>query len=151
MRDNDWLKLILTQIWQDYFSDIPKLNHIEITFGRQARCRLASIRQIDRRNKESDTKIIVTGYFKNDIVPKDIVEVTIAHELCHYAHGFASPLPKFSKYPHRGDIVDDELKKRGFRQKLAFQEKWLKEEWPAIVGPKRVRKSHFRFKFKLFR
>jgi hypothetical protein len=150
MRDTAWLEKILDTVWKDYFSDIPKLNKISISFGRMARRRLASIRQTNRRDKKSDTKILVTGFYKNETVPERIVRVTIAHELCHYAHGFASPLPQFSKFPHRGDIVDDELRKRGLGVDLDFQEKWLKNEWVALVGVGKRKKSHFKFRFKFF-
>ena len=70
----------------------------------------------------------------DDRVPETVVDATIAHELCHYAHGFASPLPRFSKFPHKGDIVDTELIRRGLKDQLEFQDKWLKQSWNSLVG-----------------
>lgn len=142
MRDNLWLEQKLDMIWDRYFSDIKRLNTIKIHFGRKAKRRLASIRQINKYNKNSDTEIKVTGYYKDIKIPEYIVDVTIAHELCHYAHGFASPLPKFSKFPHKGDIVDNELKRRGLGQLLETQEKWLKENWNNIVKHEVFTKKH---------
>lgn len=133
-RDNDWLQFKLDEVWRSYFPDIPRLNKIDIKFGKEARRRLASIRQLRFNDANSDTKILVTGYFRDQRVPEDIIEATIAHELCHYAHGFASPLPKFSRYPHRGDIVDKELIGRGLENKLKFQNNWLKKNWNKITG-----------------
>lgn len=142
MRDNYWLEQKLDTIWKGYFGDIKKLNNIHIHFGRKAKKRLASIRQINRFNKDSDTEIKITGYYKNHEIPEYIVDVTIAHELCHYAHGFASPLPKFSKFPHRGDLVDNELRKRGMGKLLASQEQWLKDNWNNIVKAEIFSKKH---------
>lgn len=142
MRDNFWLEQKMNTIWNQYFSDVKRLNTIKIHFGRKAKRRLASIRQINRYNKNSDTEIKVTGYYKDPAVPEFIVDVTIAHELCHYAHGFASPLPQFSKFPHKGDIVDHELKKRGLGQFLAEQEKWLKDNWNGMVNDEIFIKKH---------
>lgn len=134
MRDNDWLTDQLEQVWQRYFKDIPKLNDIEASFGCRAKRRLGSIRQINPRDKSSGTKITLTSYFKDLTVPEYIIETTLAHEICHYAHGFASPLQKYFKYPHHGRIVDRELIKRGLGDKIIAQKKWLKVEWPKLIG-----------------
>ena len=142
MRDNIWLEKKIKEIWGLYFVDIKRLNDINIHFGRKAKRRLASIRQKNRYNKQSDTEIKVTGYFKDERVPEFVVDVTIAHELCHYAHGFASPLPQFSKFPHRGDLVDNELITRGLGEELKNQEKWLENNWNGIVNDEIYRKKH---------
>lgn len=144
MRNNHWLEQELNDIWKRYFSDIEKLNNIHIVFGRKARRRLGSIRQLNRFEKSSDTEIKITGFFKSEDIPEYIVDLTIAHELCHYAHGFASPLPKFSRFPHRGDIVDRELKARGLEEPLKLQEKWLKDNWNNIVGGDIFARKHAR-------
>ncbi|MCX6808178.1 MAG: hypothetical protein NTW50_00730 [Candidatus Berkelbacteria bacterium] len=134
MRDNLWLEQKLEQIWNQYFGEVPKLNEIKIKFGFKAKRRLASIRQKDIKNKCSDTQILVTGFFQDERVPEYVVDVTLAHEICHYVHGFASPLPKFSRYPHRGSLVDTELRERGLGKLLAEQNIWLKSTWHEIVG-----------------
>jgi hypothetical protein len=130
MRDNIWLDRKLSEIWEKHFSDVPRGNEVYIKFGRDARTRLGSIRKIGK----SSTLITITGYFKDERVPDFMVEATIAHELCHYAHGFFSPLPRLSRHPHQGGLVDNELKTRGFSGQLKAQKKWLKEVWPKIIG-----------------
>lgn len=130
MRDNLWLDLKLSEIWEKHFSDISRLNEVYIKFGRNARTRLGSIRKIGK----SSTLITITGYFKDERAPEFMIDATVAHELCHYAHGFFSPHPKLSKHPHQGGLVDNELKRRGFGDQLKMQKKWLKDEWPKIIG-----------------
>jgi hypothetical protein len=134
MRDNFWLEQKLEEVWSRYFSDIERLNKIQVHFGKRARRRLASIRQSTFNNKSSDTEIRVTAFYKDEKVPEYVVETTLAHELCHYVHGFASPLPQFSKFPHHGGLVDKELVKRGLGEQLKMQKKWLEENWNDIVG-----------------
>ena len=136
MRDNHWLKSKLDEIWTAHFSDVPRLNEVSIRFGKKAKRRLASIRQLRRDSKYSDTQITVTGFYRDERVPEFVVETTLAHELCHYAHGFASPLPQYSRFPHRGDIVDSELEKRGFTERLALQKEWLESSWNNLVRDK---------------
>ncbi len=134
VRDNAWLTEKLEKIWRGYFANVERSNDVEIKFGAKARRRLGSIRQINPRDKHSTTKILITGYFKDERVPESIIDITVAHELAHYAHGFCSPLPKYSKYPHQGGLVDKELKSRGFADTLKFQKTWLKTDWPKITG-----------------
>jgi len=137
MRDNAWLRSRLDYIWGHYFSDVSKKNEVVALFGQKARTRLGSIKK--NRLKEGISKITLTGFFKDEAIPEVIVDLTIAHELCHYAHGFSSPLPQLFSHPHQGRIVDRELIKRGLGDGLAYQKRWLKREWPKIVG-KRVRR-----------
>lgn len=153
MRDNAWAENRMNQIWRDHFSDVLQENNVKIKFGRQARTRLGSIRQVHYRSSQrrellnfsanqpasknnNPSLITITGYFKDEKVPEYIIDLTIAHELCHYTHGFSSPLPQLFKYPHQGGLVDKELVNRGFGAALREQKKWLKEEWPKIIGVK---------------
>ena len=172
MRNNEWLNQKLDYIWQTFFANVPRSNEVNITFGRCARTRLGSIKQIkycSSRKREllnfsadkpaskniPPSQIIITGYFKNEQVPEFMIEAVVAHELCHYAHGFSSPLPQLFKYPHQGRAVDREMIKRGLGDILLAQNKWLKTEWKAVIGPvkrrRRVRKvrrtSLFQFLF----
>lgn len=133
MRDEIWLKNKLSDIWGDYFEDIKQLNQIKIVFGRNARTRLGSIKM----NKNKDTLITITGLFKNLEVPEFMIDATIAHEICHYSHGFASPHPKKARFPHKGGLVNRELCNRGFGEIIKLQKSWIKLEWPKISGQKR--------------
>lgn len=129
MRNNSNLAERLQMIWSLYFNDVPISNQVQIMFGRKARKRLGSIREKKKGNSEFDTVITINGYFKDKNIPELVVDATIAHELCHYTHGFASPLPQLSPFPHKGGAVDKEMVKRGLGD-LALEEKaWLDENW----------------------
>lgn len=139
MRDKKWLENRLKTIWTNYFNDVEAQNDIVINFGKRATTRLGSIKQIRRRGllekdkSEQPSIITITGYFRDEKIPEYIIDLTIAHELCHYVHGFSSPLPQIAQYPHQGQIVDKELVKRGLGKELRLQNNWLKTEWREIV------------------
>lgn len=122
-------------LFRKHFSDVEAVNQIDILFGRRARTRLGSIRKVfpkslvKRLSGKFETQIIINGHFKNFEIPEYIIDATIAHELCHYAHGFSSPLPQLSRYPHYGGIVTKEMKKRGFAEIIQKQKVWLKKNW----------------------
>lgn len=170
MRDNDWLKEKLENIWATYFANVSRVNEVAIEFGRNARTRLGSIKQIrpchsefiseshhnsiDRSRNHSTSLmagkfgmtnspsvITITGYFKDERVPEFMIDAVIAHELCHYAHGFSSPHPQLLRHPHQGGAVDREMIKRGMGDMLLAQQKWLKIEWKNIIGPVKRRQA----------
>lgn len=124
MRDDAWLLSRLDHIWNTHFSDIPQLNPVIIHFGRFARLRFGSIK-LDRRSGK--TYITISGMFKNDRIPADVVDHTIAHELCHYAHGFSSPHARMHRYPHEGGIVKKEMEKRALAYLLIAYRDWIKD------------------------
>ena len=165
MRDDAWLFQKLDEIWDRHFSDIPQQNDVIIKFGRKARQRLGSIKQetINNHGKSKNfmishtgcggicspgvceifgtcnkrkTIITINGLFKDLTVPEYVITATIAHEMCHYAHGFSSPLDQKFENPHQGGIVTREMKARGFDKELAMQKKWLKEVWPEYLKQK---------------
>ena len=70
--------------------------------------------------------------FQSSLVPEYIIDLTIAHELIHYSHGFHSPLPKLYSHPHKGGIVTKELKQRGFANQLSLEKNFIKNEWPKM-------------------
>lgn len=133
MRDNKFLEDKLDTIWQTFFLDVPRSNNVSIKFGRKAIKRLGSIRRVNTSNQLFDTQILINGHFRHDHIPHFVVEATIAHELCHYAHGFSSPLPQLSRFPHRGDVVDQELQKRGLDELESAERKWLNKYWFKFV------------------
>lgn len=141
MRDNEWLKNELETIWNGHFSDIGRLNHVIIRFGRNSRTRLGFIR--NHPTLKDSTEIVITGLFRDESVPEYVVDSVIAHELTHYAHGFFSPHERKHNYPHQGSIVDTEMRKRGLGVNLLKEKKWLKEVWPEYalsVKPRSVRR-----------
>ncbi len=121
-RDNNWLVSRLDYLWDTYFSDIEQINPVFISFGKYARLRFGSIRLDPSTNK---TFITVTGMFKDPKIPVEVVDQTIAHELCHYTHGFSSPHRRMHKYPHEGGVIKKEMEKRGLMHLHKAYRKWV--------------------------
>lgn len=122
-RDDKWLLSRLDFLWENFFSDVKQVNPVFIRFGRFSRFRLGSIR-LDRFSKHSF--ITITGMFKDPSIPVEVVDHTIAHELCHYTHGFSSPRVRLHKYPHHGGIIKRELEERGLGRLSKAYNDWLK-------------------------
>lgn len=124
VRNDAWLLSRLDHLWSNYFSDIPQINPVFIKFGRFARLRFGSIRM---EGKSKKTYIVITGMFKSPKIPQEVVDHTIAHELCHYSHGFSSPRQRLHKFPHEGGIVKTELVDRGLIHLYKAHKAWIKE------------------------
>lgn len=148
MRDNNYLKTLLTTIWDKYFSDVPIANVVTIKFGNRSYRQLGAIKS--KRGDTSTSSIVLTSHFKEESVPEHVLLTTIAHEIAHYAHGFNSPLPKLYKHPHRGNIVDKELIKRGMKEDLANSKEWLDKNWKTVVGARRRKPRRVRRRFIIF-
>lgn len=154
MRDRKYLENLMYDLWEEYFSDIPRKNLVLIKFGKYSKRQLGSIKLANeytkiksllRKNQDDYevqddkrvTVITMTKYFQNELVPEYVVKGTIAHELCHYAHGFSSPLEKRFDKPHQGNIINKELAKRGLLEEQRLADKWLKDNWVHVVYPLR--------------
>lgn len=124
MRDNNWLRDRLESIWDQYFSDTPQKNEVYIGFGRKSKYRFGSIRL---RLSDNSTHIKINGLFRDEKIPQQIVDHTIAHELVHYNHGFSSLQPRLHRYPHRGGVIDKELNTRGLNHLVVFYHSWVKQ------------------------
>lgn len=122
-RNDNWLLSRLDFLWSGYFTDVKQVNPVFIRFGRYSKFRLGSIR-FDKFSKKS--YITITSLFKDEAVPVEVVDHTIAHELCHYTHGFSSPKPRLHRYPHHGGVIRRELGARGLGQLNDAYRKWLK-------------------------
>lgn len=150
IRDNLYLEERLYNIWDDHFADVPRKNLVLIKFGKASKRQLGSIKWANKNSKiksllhpkkdehdiQDDSRIsiiTVTRHFQDMRVPQDVLDMTIAHELVHYTHGFHSPLPKLFRHPHQGNIVNKELADRGLKEKLDQTEKWLKKNWLKII------------------
>lgn len=123
-RDNIWLLSRLDHVWSNYFSSITQDNPIFIKFGRYSKYRLGSIR-FNPKSKHS--LITITLMFKDQNIPVEVVDHTIAHELCHYTHGFSSPKKKLHRYPHHGGVINQELKSRGLGNLVSAYKEWIKQ------------------------
>jgi len=152
MRDRKYLENLMYDLWEEYFSDIPRKNLVLIKFGKYSKRQLGSIKlaneytkiksllkknieDYDVQDDKRVTVITMTKYFQNDIIPEYVVKATIAHELCHYAHGFSSPLEKQFDKPHQGNVINRELAKRGLLDEQKLADQWLKDNWVGIVYP----------------
>ncbi|MBS3146105.1 hypothetical protein J4471_00220 [Candidatus Woesearchaeota archaeon] len=128
MRNNLWLGRRLEQIWELLFQDTQRKNNVIIKFKGKWKNKFGHIKTL----KNKDTEIAVNSLFQSSLVPEYIIDLTIAHELIHYSHGFHSPLPKLYSHPHKGGIVTKELKQRGFANQLSLEKNFIKNEWPKM-------------------
>lgn len=122
-RDDNWLLSRMDYLWSKHFSDILQDNPVFIKFGRYSQYRLGSIRLDKTTNK---TYITITSMFRSESIPVSVIDHTIAHELCHYAHGFSSPKTRLHKYPHHGGVIKKELGARGLGNTVKAYSIWLK-------------------------
>ena len=128
MRDNLWLNERLNEIWELFFSDIVKKNNIKIRFLGKWKNKFGHIKKL----KDGSSEIVINGLFKNEKIPDYIVDLTIAHEVVHYLHGFNSPYPRKYRYPHQGGVVRKELISRGLKVPLKLERRFLKQDWRII-------------------
>jgi hypothetical protein len=148
MRDDNWLSDRLMTIWQNHFTDITDGNEIEVRFGRASKTRLGSItiREKNSRNRRMEIRrlrtlsadevvsiITINSHLQSPDIPEEIVDGVLAHEFCHFVHGFNSMREKRYHLPHYGGIINNELKERGLDDILKFQKKWLKANWKNII------------------
>lgn len=120
------LAYYLDVIWQDYFSDIPRLNEVEIAYCQPWKRRLGLIRlSLD----SAKSFIGINALLQLHEVPDYVLYTTIAHELTHYAHGFGSPLPRIFEHPHTNNIVQRELVRRGLGELANRCDDWIDKRW----------------------
>jgi len=130
MRDQSWLQNMFEELWERHFSDVSRLNDIEVKFSRNARTRLGSIRMTRDKKK---SRILINGLFKDPLIPTQVVEAVLAHEIVHYVHGFSSPLKQKYRHPHRGGVVKHEMIARGLEHQYRVEKSWTKENWNKLV------------------
>ena len=150
VRDNKYLENLLYDIWENHFCDVARLNLVTIKYGKHSKRQLGSIKLIkDSRtfdryvkkynlNKEvfenpTVSLITLTRYFSYDHIPEYVIKATIVHELCHYTHGFSSPLERIYKHPHRGGVIKKEFQKRELLDIYTDSKKWIKENWLKVI------------------
>lgn len=142
MRDNGWLASKLEDLLKNYFSDVKVTNPIEVRFGREAKFRFGSIKLLKPRgfrvilgkSKPQNSVITITRMFASEEVPADVVIYTIAHELCHYAHGFSSSNKRLFRHPHHGGVVNKEITDRGGKHLITAYKYWIKEYKKKILA-----------------
>lgn len=142
MRNEEWLATLFHEIWESRFSDVKKRNNVLVRWKGRWKNKFGHIKRL----KNKDTEIVVNSLFKDERVPKEVIELTIAHEIVHYMHGFNSPYEKKFKYPHQGGVVERELRDRGYNELVNFEKSWSKNEWPKILGERNNRDGVIRVK-----
>lgn len=160
MRDNKWLEEKMYELWEEYFVDVPRKNRVLIKFSKKSYRQLGCIKWATKKtrgiqklleknpvmedNDERVSLILISGYFKDPKIPDNVVLGTIAHELCHYTHGFNSPLNQIYDHPHKGGVIKKEMGKRGLSWLYEYAEKWLENNWPKYVHNKKNPPYRFR-------
>ncbi|MBT4835566.1 hypothetical protein HON86_03035 [Candidatus Woesearchaeota archaeon] len=125
MRDDIWLNDRLDVVWDKIIPEVERKNEVIIRFIGKWKNKFAHIKML----RNGSTEIAINSLFKYPDVPDFILETTIAHELIHYMHGFQSPHPQLFRHPHRGGIVDKEIKKRGYAFLFDLEKSWVKNNW----------------------
>ncbi|MEK9156245.1 MAG: hypothetical protein AAB360_03000 [Patescibacteria group bacterium] len=135
MRNDEYLRRQLVVVWNRWFSDVKPSSPIQIKFGRRARKRLGSI-GLRQNSGQTESHIFINGHFRDETVPDFVVEATIAHELCHYVHGFSSSHPQLFRYPHKGDVVEVEMARRDLSKLAKRENDWLQAHWRNFLTEK---------------
>lgn len=130
MRSALWLETQLDALLKGPFSDMSIENRLEVRWGRKAQRRFGSI--LMSRDKRV-SRITINGIFRDESIPEQVIQATLAHELAHYSHGFSSPLPRKYKHPHSGGVIELEFKKRGLSLLSAYEKQWTKRHWPEVL------------------
>lgn len=125
-RDDEWLNFELDYIWDTYFPDVSRVNQVKIEFAKNWKARLG---MITLSSSGRTTYIGINSLLRHRQVPWFVPNITIAHELVHYAHGFGSPLPRKYAHPHKGGVVAKELARRGLEKEHNLYSNWLAEHW----------------------
>jgi hypothetical protein len=126
LRDGAWLRDELAYLWRHHFGDVPQVNRVEVRFGGSWKTRLGVI----SLSADGQTSSIgINGLLSLPEAPYYIARITVAHEMVHYAHGFGSPLPRKYRHPHRGRIVEKELRARGLSTEFETYQSWIHEHW----------------------
>ncbi|HEX6511446.1 MAG TPA: hypothetical protein VF157_04045 [Chloroflexota bacterium] len=126
LRDSAWLAGQLDHIWSTWFADVERVTPVSIRYVRPWKRRLAVIYLTDEGRRSF---IGVNRLMRDARVPYTVFLVTIAHELAHYSHGFGSHHPRRYKHPHRGNVVQRELTRRGLAEELRFYTEWTSDSW----------------------
>ncbi len=126
LRDGAWLRDELAYLWRRHFGDVPQVNKVEVAFGASWKTRLGVI----SLSADGQTSSIgINGLLSLPEAPYFVARITIAHEMVHYAHGFGSPLPRKHRHPHRGRVVEKELRTRGLSAEYDIYQTWVHEHW----------------------
>jgi hypothetical protein len=118
--------IYLETIWNSYFSDVIRVNTVEINYCYPWKRRLGLI----RLSPETQISFIgLNALLQIEEVPEYLLITTIAHEVAHYVHGFGSPLTRKFKHPHANNVVPQELERRGLGEMMHLCDEWIDKYW----------------------
>ena len=130
VRDDVWLGLRLTELWDNYFPDVERLNLVSTKFGRRAKRVLGSIRE----DKKSEASVItINRLLVSPDIPLFVIDAILVHEMIHYSDGFNSPHLKLRAHPHRGNVMMNEFRSRGLLDLFTAHKNWVKENWIGVL------------------
>lgn len=129
MRDKKWLEGRFEEIWNFLFNDIEKKDKVSIKWEGKWQNKFGHITK-----KFGKTEIAINGLFRSEKVPEFVIDLTIAHELVHYMHGFFSKHDRKHVDPHAGNVVNRELAKRGFGVMMRKEEEWVRKNWGRVYS-----------------
>ena len=135
MRDDEWLVARLDHIWSLLFPEVARKNQVIAIFKGKWQNKFGHIKLLNDKSSE----IAVNGLFKHEEIPEYIIDLTLAHELIHYGHGFNSPHKRKFKHPHKGGVVTKDLLKHGFGHLIRKEKVFIRREWPKIHGVLKAR------------
>lgn len=116
----------LDEIWRKHFSNVARLNKVQIAYCYPWKRRLGLI----RLSLDSMTSFIgLNALLQVEEVPEYVLITTVAHELAHYAHGFGSPLARRFEHPHANNVVSQELEHRGLGEIMRLCDEWIDKHW----------------------
>lgn len=138
-RDNHWLGEHLAQVWDRYFPDTPCRNPVDIAFAKRWKARLGLISLCEA---SSVSRIRLNLLLSFPEVPESVTTITIAHEMVHYAHGFGSSLPRRHEHPHRGNVVENEIVRRGLGPQYGEYLDWIDRHWDQFYHTRSVPPRH---------
>lgn len=115
---------VVHRLLHEHFADLLHGEPIDVAIGRRAARRLASVKR-----GPSGPVITVNPLLLLPDLPPEVLEATIAHELCHIVHGFGTANRTMGLQPHRGGIVDAELNRRGLKNTAQVAKDWCRSQW----------------------
>lgn len=127
LRTDEWLKQRLEMLIALHYSDVKRGYPIRIKFGSRARYRFGSIYSVNE-----ECHILINKLFASPEVPEYVVDSTLVHEMAHYVHGYGSGLRKMHAQPHRGGVVDEEMRKRGCDHYEVAASEWRRQHWKEL-------------------
>lgn len=120
------------ELVRENFAERGITNLFLVKWGGKWKRTLGKIKPV--KNEEYGSVMEINSRFKSVEIPEYVLDYVLMHELVHYFQGFGSNHARKSKYPHKGKVVEKELKRLGWGEVTARAEKWIKENWQSVLA-----------------